>query len=100
MANLNFLDWLRKLLNVQVLGLGLKDLPRDQIFVTTKTGRYGDEFDFSAERVKSSVKESLKMLQLQYLDLVHCHDIEFVGLTQVQHPCLQMRGSVCVGVAG
>ena len=84
--NLNFLAQLRKLSIVQVLGLGLKSLPRDQIYVTTKTGRYGDHFDFSAENVKSSVRESLKVLQLQYLDLVHCHDIEFVGLTQVQHP--------------
>lgn len=70
----------------QVLGMGLKGLPRDQIFVTTKCGRYGEEFDFSAERVKSSLKESLRLLQLDYLDLVHCHDIEFVGLTQVTAP--------------
>merc|ERR1712232_1427702 len=38
----------------RVLGKGLKGLPRDQVYVTTKTGRYGEEFDFSAERVKSS----------------------------------------------
>jgi len=67
----------------RVLGMGLKGLPRDQIFVATKCGRYGEEFDFSAERVKSSVRESLRLLQLEYLDLVHCHDIEFVGLTQI-----------------
>jgi len=39
----------------QVLGRGLKDLPRDQIVVATKVGRYGqDVFDFSAARVKVS----------------------------------------------
>ena len=37
----------------KVLGRGLKDLPRDQIVVATKVGRYGqDVFDFSVARVK------------------------------------------------
>jgi hypothetical protein len=49
----------------QVLGRGLKDLPRDQIVVSTKVGRYGQEtFDFSAERVTASVHESLARLQV------------------------------------
>lgn len=41
-------------------------------------GKYkpGEPEDFSAERVKRSVHESLERLQLKYLDLVHCHDIE------------------------
>ena len=40
----------------QVLGRGLKDLPRDQIVVATKVGRYGqDVFDFSAARVKATL---------------------------------------------
>ena len=39
-----------------MLGRGLKDLPRDQIVVATKVGRYGqDVFDFSAARVKARV---------------------------------------------
>lgn len=48
----------------QVLGRALKDLPREQIVVATKVGRYGmDAFDFSAERVTRSVHESLARLQ-------------------------------------
>lgn len=41
-------------------------------------GKYkrGEPEDFSADRVKRSVRESLDRLQLSYLDLVHCHDIE------------------------
>ena len=36
-----------------MLGKGLKDLPRDQIVLATKFGRYGPNlFDFSAERVR------------------------------------------------
>jgi L-galactose dehydrogenase len=40
-------------------------------------------FDFSRETVYQSVDESLKRLQLEYLDLVYCHDIEFADLNQV-----------------
>ena len=67
-----------------MLGRALKGLPRDQIFVTSKCGRYDEaEFDFSPDRIRRSVKESLQRLQLEYLDLVHCHDIEFVDINQV-----------------
>ena len=42
---------------VQRLGKGLKDLPRDQVVLGTKVGRYGPNafanlFDFSAERIQ------------------------------------------------
>ncbi|CAG9464025.1 unnamed protein product [Pedinophyceae sp. YPF-701] len=70
----------------RVLGLGLKDLPRDKIVVATKVGRYGPEekdFDFSADRVKRSVAESLARLQIPYIDIIQCHDIEFGDLDQV-----------------
>ena len=49
-----------------------------------QVGRYGPElFDFSAERVTRSVAESLQRLQVPYLDLIQCHDIEFGSLDQV-----------------
>lgn len=67
-----------------VLGLALRGLPRDQIIVATKVGRYGPEtFDFSADRVTRSVHESLKRLQLSYIDIIQCHDIEFGSLDQI-----------------
>lgn len=48
----------------QLLGRGLAQLPRDQIVVATKVGKYkpGEPEDFSAERVKRSVHESLDRL--------------------------------------
>lgn len=53
---------------MQVLGRALKDLPREEIFVATKVGRYGGgAFDFSAERVTKSVHESLERLQVSQL---------------------------------
>eukprot|EP00775_Hariotina_reticulata_P008723 gene8723-8904_t len=66
-----------------VLGKALRDIPRDQIIVATKVGRYGaGTFDFSADRVRASVRESLERLQLSYIDLIQCHDIEFGSLDQ------------------
>lgn len=67
-----------------VLGRALVQLPREEIIVATKVGRYGgDSFDFSGERVTRSVHESLKRLQIPYIDLIQCHDIEFGDLDQV-----------------
>jgi L-galactose dehydrogenase len=62
----------------KLLGRCIKDLPREEVFVATKVGKYkpGEPEDFSAERVTRSVHESLERLQLSYIDLIHCHDIE------------------------
>eukprot|EP00210_Caulerpa_lentillifera_P006703 g6405.t1 len=69
----------------QILGEALRVLPRKDIIVATKVGRYGlAEFDFSAARVTASIKNSLKVLDMEYLDLVQCHDIEFTNLDQVR----------------
>lgn len=72
----------------QLLGRCIKDLPREEIFVATKVGKYipGEDEDFSADRVTRSVHESLKRLQLEYIDLIHCHDIESAkDMKQVKH---------------
>lgn len=67
-----------------VLGRGLAALPRDQIVVATKVGRYGGGvFDFSAARVAASVRKSLARLGLDYVDLIQTHDIEFADLDQI-----------------
>lgn len=70
----------------KVLGKALKGLPRDEIIVATKVGRYGqsvEDFDFSADRVTTSVKESLERLNLTYVDIIQCHDMEFGDLDQI-----------------
>lgn len=68
-----------------MLGEALQGLPRDQLVVSSKVGRYGaDTFDFSADRVKASVRESLGRLKLDYLDVCICHDVEFGDLRQVR----------------
>jgi len=60
-----------------------------------QVGRYGPElFDFSAERVTRSVTESLQRLQIPYIDLIQCHDIEFGSLDQVRPCCCVATFSV------
>lgn len=68
-----------------MLGKALKALgvPRNEYIVSTKCGRYVEGFDFSAERVTRSIDESLARLQLDYVDILQCHDIEFGSLDQV-----------------
>lgn len=69
----------------KTLGKALKaaGVPRNEYIVSTKCGRYVDGFDFSAERVTRSIDESLARLQLDYVDILQCHDIEFGSLDQV-----------------
>lgn len=91
-----------------VLGKALKGIPRDQYYLATKVGRYGDDlFDFSAGRVTASVDESLARLNVDYVDIIQCHDIEFGDLDQVVNETLpalrqlEERGKVrFVGVTG
>lgn len=72
-------------LSEKMLGKALKalDVPRNEYIVSTKCGRYIEGFDFSAERVTRSIDESLERLQLDYVDILQCHDIEFGSLDQV-----------------
>lgn len=64
-----------------VVGRALKGIPRQAYYIATKTCRYKlkgpNQFDFSYERTMKSVDESLKRLQLDYIDLYQLHDVEF-----------------------
>lgn len=67
-----------------LLGIALKGVPRDQYLLCTKLGRYDlAHFDFSARRVAESIDISLHRLGTDHLDIVLCHDIEFVPLQQI-----------------
>ena len=67
-----------------VLGRVLPEIPRDSYYLGTKLGRYaGRHFDFSARRVEESVDISLERMKVDYLDIVLCHDLEFVEMSQI-----------------
>lgn len=72
-----------------MLGRVLPEIPRDSYLLSTKLGRYAPaHFDFSARRVSESVDISLERMQLDHLDIVFCHDIEFVDLDIVVNETL------------
>ena len=64
-----------------VLGKALKEIPRDKYYLSTKVGRYGKDgvntWDYSAKRATESVYESMERLNVDYIDLINVHDIEF-----------------------
>jgi L-galactose dehydrogenase len=67
-----------------LLGIALRDVPRDRYLLCSKLGRYDlGHFDFSAKRVAESVDVTLHRLGAEHLDIMLCHDIEFVPMQQI-----------------
>ena len=91
-----------------LLGVALRDVPRDSYILSTKLGRYsGTHFDFSARRVQESVDISLERLGVDHIEIMLCHDIEFVDMQQIVDETLpalrkeQEKGKVgYIGVSG
>jgi aryl-alcohol dehydrogenase-like predicted oxidoreductase len=108
---LNFIDtspFYGRGMSEVLLGIALRDVPRDQYTLCSKLGRYDvGHFDFSAKRVAESVDVSLHRLGTDHLDIMLCHDIEFVPLQQIVEETLpalrriQQSGKVrFVGISG
>lgn len=95
-------------LSESLLGIALDGIPRDSYYLCTKLGRYAPRhFDFSAQRVRESVDVSLERLKTDYLDIILCHDIEFVDMQQIWDETipelhkLKQKGKVKhIGVSG
>jgi L-galactose dehydrogenase len=81
---------------------------RHKAVLATKCGRYDiDAFDFSADRIRRSVEESLRRLRTDYIDLYQAHDVEFVSERQIVDEAiptmreLQREGKVrFIGITG
>ncbi len=110
-CGLNFIDtspFYGRGMSEVLLGIALRDVPRDSYTLCTKLGRYDlGHFDFSAKRVAESVDVSLHRLGTDHLDIILCHDIEFVPMQQIVDetiPALrriQQQGKVrYIGVSG
>ena len=71
-------------LSESLLGFALDGIPRDSYYLCTKLGRYAPaHFDYSAKRVRESVDISLERMRTDHLDIILCHDIEFVDMKQI-----------------
>lgn len=65
---------------------------RRDYFLLTKVGRISNSgFDYSASWVRQSVKNSLQRLRSDYLDVVYCHDVEFVTPQEVLTAVTELR---------
>jgi L-galactose dehydrogenase len=86
-CGLNFIDtspFYGRGMSEVLLGVALRDVPRESYTLCTKLGRYDlQHFDFSAKRVAESVDVSLHRLGTDHLDIVLCHDVEFVEMQQL-----------------
>jgi aryl-alcohol dehydrogenase-like predicted oxidoreductase len=110
-CGLNFIDtspFYGRGMSEVLLGQALRGVARDSYTLCTKLGRYDlAHFDFSAKRVAESVDVSLHRLGTDHLDVVLCHDIEFVPMQQIVDETLpalrkiQQSGKVrFVGISG
>lgn len=86
-CGLNFIDtspFYGRGMSEVLLGIALRGVPRDSYTLCTKLGRYDlQHFDFSAKRVAESMDVSLHRLGTDHLDIILCHDIEFVPMQQI-----------------
>lgn len=86
-GGMNFIDtspFYGRGMSEMLLGRVLPEIPRDKYYLGTKLGRYaGEHFDFSAKRVAESVDISLERMKVDHLDIVLCHDLEFVEMSQI-----------------
>ncbi|NBV56047.1 MAG: aldo/keto reductase, partial [Verrucomicrobia bacterium] len=86
-CGLNFIDtspFYGRGMSEVLLGIALRGVPRDSYKLCTKLGRYDlQHFDFSAKRVAESIDVSLHRLGTDHLDIILCHDIEFVPMQQI-----------------
>ena len=110
-CGMNFIDtspYYGRGMSEVLLGVALKNIPRDSYYLGTKLGRYdANHFDFSASRVVESVDVSLHRLGVDHLDICLCHDIEYVDMQQIVDETLpalrkiQEQGKVrFVGISG
>jgi len=83
-SGINFIDtapWYGQGRSEERLGQALKNISRDKYFIATKVGRYEPQtetmFDFSVEKTTQSFNRSLELLQVDYIDLIQIHDVEF-----------------------
>lgn len=82
-VGMNFIDtspYYGRGMSEMLLGRVLPEFPRESYTLCTKLGRYApSHFDFSAKRVEESIDISLERMKVDHLDVVICHDIEFVN---------------------
>lgn len=91
-----------------VLGKALKEIDRSKYILSTKVGRYGENgvncWDYSAKKATESVNESMERLNIDFIDLINVHDVEFSDVNQVINETLpalhELKAKGIVGHVG
>lgn len=66
--------------------------PRHTYHLLTKVGRIASSsFDYSPAWIRRSIARSLARLETSYLDVVYCHDVEFVSADEVITAVRELR---------
>lgn len=72
--------------------------PRPSYFLITKAGRVAPTaFDYSPAGIRASIERSLQRLGTDYLDLVYCHDVEFVSEPEILAALSELRSLRALG---
>ena len=92
------------------VGLALKELKSsipDDFVLNTKVGYRPNPFDYSEEASLKCVEESMNLLGVDHIDMVHIHDVQHSDLNTVMAGSLKALNRLreegvikCVGVAG
>ncbi|XP_050360440.1 uncharacterized protein LOC126780212 isoform X2 [Nymphalis io] len=84
MMGINYMEtgpWYGQGSSERTIGKALKGVPRESFFIGSKVGRYDPDpakmFDFSAEKTTAGVDNTLRLLGLDYVDLIQVHDVTF-----------------------
>jgi len=66
--------------------------PRQHYYLLTKAGRLAaNTFDYSPDWIRQSVARSLQRLHTSYVDVVYCHDVEYVSAAEVITAVRELR---------
>jgi len=94
------------------LGMALREWKGERPFISTKAGRkkgataFDFTLDYSSSSLEQSLHQSLKMLGLEYIDLLFLHEPQLVPLAEIERiiQCLQgfkVQGLVkSIGIGG
>lgn len=71
----NFFDTAEAYGTEEIIGAGLKDVPRDQVIISTKKSVLVDGRRITAAELRQGLEASLKRLDTDYVDIYHLHAV-------------------------
>jgi len=74
-AGVNLIDTAAVYGTEEVVGAALRDVDRDSVVVCTKASKPPEDATFDADKIVSSLDESLRRLQLDHVDLFQVHAV-------------------------